>query len=267
VVRFRPKCIYGIVLSFRIGDIMERQDENKKDSGQQSDMKNYVIVALATALIVLGLVWIRDSGASGAPQPNAAAALGDSGDAPRAPPAPSVPLDMKTLVDDDPFLGDENAPVVMIEWSDYECPFCARFYTQTLSQIKSQYIDTGKVKFVYRDYPLGFHQQAEPAALAANCAGEQGKYFEYHDKIFEVGGAAGKTSVDYMKWAQELKLDTAKWEKCLTDPAQRQEIQKDMADGQAAGVSGTPGFVINGKLVSGAQPFSVFQQIIEAELS
>jgi len=248
-------------------------DEIKKEHvseqyQQKSDIKNYVIVALATALIVLGLVWIRDSGTapSGA-VPAAPSALGGSGDVPRAPPAPSVPLDMKALVDDDPFLGDEDAPVVMIEWSDYECPFCARFYTQTLSQIKSEYIDTGKVKLVYRDFPLGFHQQAEPAAIAANCAGEQGKYFEYHDKIFENGGAAGKSSADYKQWAQELKLNTAQWEKCLSDPAQRQEIQKDLADGSSAGVTGTPGFVINGKLVSGAQPFSVFQQIIEGELS
>src|SRR3989344_3998538 len=173
-------------------EMYEHEDKKEHVNKQKSDIKNYVIVALATALIVLGLVWVRDSGS--APTANAPAALGDA--VPRAPPAPSVPLDMKTLVDDDPFLGDVNAPVVMIEWSDYECPFCARFYTQTLSQIKSDYIDTGKAKFVYRDFPLGFHQQAETAALAANCAGEQGKYFEYHDKIFEAGGAAGKSSVD-----------------------------------------------------------------------
>jgi len=191
--------------------------------------------------------------------------------APSAPSAPSpsgaAVADMKSLVDDDPFLGNEDAPVTIVEWSDYECPFCARFYSQTLSQIKSQYVDTGKVKFVYRDFPLSFHPQAEPAAIAANCAGEQGKYFEFHDKIFDNGGAAGKSNVDYKRWAQELGLNVAEWETCLSDPAQKQEIQKDFRDGGAAGVSGTPGFIINGKLVSGAQPFSVFQQVIEAELN
>ena len=188
-----------------------------------------------------------------------------------AQPTPSIPsaraTDMKTLADDDPFLGNEDALVTIIEFSDYECPFCERFYRQTLPSIKSTYIETGKVKFVYRDFPLGFHSQAEPAAIAANCAGEQGKYFQFHDKIFDNGGAGGKSNADYKKWAQEIGLDVPKWEKCTNDPAQKQEIQKDISDGSAAGISGTPGFIINGKLVSGAQPFSVFQQIIEAELS
>ncbi len=197
-----------------------------------------------------------------------AAAVGVPVPSRAAPSAPSAGVtDMKVLADDDPFMGEDNAPVTIVEFSDYECPFCARFYQQTLPQIKSEYIDTGKVKFVYRDFPLGFHQQAEPAALAANCAGEQGKYFEFHDKIFNNDGAAGKSSTDYKKWAQELSLNVAKWETCLSDPKQKQEIQKDLADGSAAGVAGTPGFIINGKLVSGAQPFSVFQQVIEAELS
>lgn len=183
-------------------------------------------------------------------------------------PSPSAGItDMKALADDDPFMGKEDAPVTVVEFSDYECPFCARFYSQTLGQIKSQYIDTGKVKFVYRDFPLGFHQQAEPAAIAANCAGKQKKYFEFHDKIFENGGAAGKSSADYKRWAQELKLDVAQWEKCQSDPAISQEIKKDIRDGSAAGVSGTPGFIINGKLLSGAQPFGAFQQVIDAELA
>ena len=182
-------------------------------------------------------------------------------------PQPVANVDMKQLVDDDPSLGEKDAPITIVEFSDYECPFCARFYSQTLPQIKSNYIETGKVKLIYRDFPLSFHQQAEPAAIAANCAGQQGKYFEYHDKIFDDGGAAGKSSADYKKWAQELKLNVAQWEKCLSDPAQKQEIQKDFLDGQRAGVQGTPGFFVNGKVVSGAQPFSVFQQIIEQELS
>jgi len=185
-------------------------------------------------------------------------------------PRPSIQIaagDMEALADDDPFLGDENAPVTIIEFSDYECPFCARFYSQTLNQIKSKYIDTGKVKFVYRDFPLAFHPQAEPSAIAANCAGMQGKYFEFHDKIFDNGGAAGRGSADYKRWAQELSLDVAAWESCLNDPQQKLEIQKDMQDGAAVGIRGTPGFIINGQLVSGAQPFSVFEQIIESQLN
>ena len=188
-----------------------------------------------------------------------------------AQPTPSIPsarvTDMETLADDNPFLGEKDALVTIIEFSDYECPFCERFYKQTLPSIKSTYIETGKVKFVYRDFPLGFHSQAEPAAIAANCAGEQEKYFQFHDKIFDNGGAGGKSNADYKKWAQEIGLDVPKWEKCTNDPAQKQEIQKDIDDGSAAGISGTPGFIINGKLLSGAQPFSAFQQVIEGELS
>ncbi len=188
--------------------------------------------------------------------------------APSAPSAGSAGItNMKTLADDDPFLGKEGAPITIVEFSDYECPFCERFYTQTLPSIKSTYIETGKVKFVYRDFPLGFHPQAEPAAIAANCAGEQGKYFQFHDKIFSNGGASGKSNSNYKQWAQELGLDVPKWEKCTNNPAQKQEIQKDISDGSAAGITGTPGFIINGKLISGAQPFSVFKQVIEAELS
>jgi len=106
-----------------------------------------------------------------------------------------------------------------------------------------------------------------PAAIAANWAGEQGKYFEFHDKVFSSGGAAGKSTADYKQWVTELDLDVAQWEGCLSDPQQKLEVQKDMRDGSAAGITGTPGFIINGELVSGAQPFSVFEQIIEAQLN
>lgn len=86
--------------------------------------------------------------------------------------------------DDDPALGDPNAPVTIIEFSDFECPFCRRFWQETLPQIKAEYIDTGKARFVYRDFPLSMHPGAFPAALAANCANQQGKFWEMHDKIF-----------------------------------------------------------------------------------
>ncbi len=209
--------------------------------------------------IVFQLVGLAPGNAAGAA---VAPLVGDGNVA-----APSPSVDMEALLDDDPVLGDDDAPVTIVEFSDYECPFCARFYQQTLQQIKSEYITTGKVKLVYRDFPLSFHPQAIPAAIAANCAGEQGKYYQYHDKIFTDGGAGGKTSTDYEKWAQEVGLNLAKWKTCLSDPKQRQEVQKDFADGQRAGIQGTPGFFVNGQLVSGAQPFEVFQQIIDAELA
>jgi protein-disulfide isomerase len=168
-------------------------------------------------------------------------------------------------IDDDHIFGDENAPVTIIEFSDYECPFCGRFYQQTLPQIKSNYIETGKVRLVYRDFPLSFHPNAQKAAEAAECAGEQGKYFEMHDRLFEKGVSGGVDS--FKQYAAELGLNADTFNVCLDSGQMASEVQKDFADGQAAGVTGTPGFFINGKLVEGAQPFEVFAQIIEKELN
>ncbi|MBI2661952.1 DsbA family protein [Candidatus Woesearchaeota archaeon] len=251
---------------------MEEQKEHDFKEHQKEETVTFSKITLWKIVSgVLGLllvISIFTGGFSlGSNSPSGAVVAAPSGAAP-LPQAPSaVVTDMNVLSDDDPFLGKKDAPVTIVEFSDYECPFCVRFYQQTLSQIKSNYVETGKAKFVYRDFPLSFHQQAESAAIAANCAGKQEKYFEFHDKIFNNGGAAGKSNADYKRWAQELKLDIAQWEECLSDPAQKQEIQKDIRDGSAVGVSGTPGFIINGKLISGAQPFSVFQQVIEAELN
>ena len=180
-------------------------------------------------------------------------------------PPPTADLDMDKLMDDDAVKGDADAPVTIIEWSDFECPFCARFYSQTYGQIVEKYIETGKVKLIFRDFPLGFHANAQKAAEAAECAGEQGKFYEMHDLLFEEGVTGGVES--FKKMASELKLDTNDFDECLDSGAMASEVQKDMADGQAAGISGTPGFIINGRLVSGAQPFSAFEQIIEEELA
>ncbi len=174
-------------------------------------------------------------------------------------------INMKTLADDDPVKGSENAPVTIIEFSDFQCPFCGRFFSQTLPLIESNYIKTGKVKLIFRDFPLGFHQYAQKSAEAAECADEQGKFWEYHDKIFE--NQAALSSANLKQWASEIGLDTNKFNDCLDSGKMASEVKKDMSDGTAVGIRGTPGFIINGKLVSGAQPFSVFQQIIDAELA
>lgn len=239
----------------------EVKEEHHKQSKTKTDIKNYVIIALATALFVVGLVWIRDAGI-GSQTPSV------PGPSPALPP-PSAPVpvvDMKALVDDDPILGDKNAPVTIIEFSDYQCPFCGRFFSQTLPQIKEKYINTGKARLVYRDFPLdSIHQEATPAAIAANCAGEQGKYFEFHDKIFENQAALG--TENYKKWAAELELDTKKFNECVDTQKYASEVRKDFSDGAAVGVQGTPAFFIDGRLISGAQPYPVFEQAIEQALS
>ena len=174
--------------------------------------------------------------------------------------------------DDDAFLGDEDAPVVVIEFSDFQCPFCRSFWRDTLPRIKSEYIDTGKVRFVYRDFPLDFHPGAMPAAQAAECAEEQGKFWEMHDKIFREQDKLGAGTIQFgvaelKKWAGEIRLNTGKFNSCLDSGKYSAEVENDRKEGQAAGVSGTPGFFINGKSVIGAQPFSVFKSLIDEELA
>jgi len=188
--------------------------------------------------------------------------------APAAQNAPSptvVATDIKTLIDDDAIEGNAKAKVTIVEWSDYECPFCVKFYNGAYQDIKKNYIDSGKVKFIYRDYPLQFHQNAQKAAEAAECAGEQGKYYDMHNKLFEKGVAGGAAS--FKQYAAEIGLDAGKFNDCLDSGKMASETAKDMKDGQTAGISGTPGFIINGNKIVGAQPFENFKQVIDAELA
>ena len=174
--------------------------------------------------------------------------------------------------DDDATLGNPDAPVTIIEFSDFQCPFCRKFYRETLPQIKEEYIRTGKAKFVYRDFPLTqIHPGATPAAEGTECAEEQGKFWEMHDAIFDEqeklgSGTVQFTADDVKKWAANIGLDTSKFNQCLDSGKYKQEVEKDLADGSAAGVNGTPATFINGRLVSGAQPFAAFKAIIDEEL-
>lgn len=184
--------------------------------------------------------------------------------------------------DNDAVLGDDDAPVTIVEFSDFQCPFCRSFYLGAYQQIKSEYVETGKVRLIYRDLPLSFHQDALPAALAAECARAQGGdevYFAMHDKIFEGQNKLNQEQdpsrvltveipdESLNQYATELGLDVSKFQSCVTNEEFKDEIAADQADAQKAGIDGTPGFIINGKVISGAQPFSTFQQVIEAALA
>lgn len=180
---------------------------------------------------------------------------------------PAIPEPKRVSVseDDDPYIGSENAPVVIIEFSDYQCPFCQRFYKQTEKRLLEEY--RGKIKLVYRDFPLEqIHPLALNASVAANCAGEQGKYWELHDLLFENVQEWSKTG-NFTKYAMELGLDVDKFEACLSNKSMVDEVRKDLQDGLKAGVTGTPTFFINGIPVTGAQPYEVFKQIIDQELA
>jgi protein-disulfide isomerase len=190
------------------------------------------------------------------------------GNQPIANQQPSQPQRIEVSLDDDPVKGSPNAKVTIVEFSDFQCPFCQRFFLQTLPKIEEKYIKTGKVRFVYRDFPLNFHQYAQKAAEAAECADEQGKFWDYHDILFQKQSewaAAGESK--FKEYAQQLGLDMQKFNQCLDSGKYANEVQKDYNDGLKYGVSGTPTFFINGREVIGAQPYSVFEQIIEQELS
>ena len=180
-------------------------------------------------------------------------------------------------VDDDPAVGDKNAPVTVIEFSDFQCPFCRASYRDVLPQLKDNYVKTGKIRFVYRDFPLAqLHPSAEKAAEAGECADEQNKFWEMHNKIFDEQNKKGQGTVafnitDLKSWASEIGLDTTKFDSCLDSGKYAQEVAKDISDGEVAGVQGTPTFFIgNSKdgyvVVPGAVPYSVFKQVVDQEL-
>lgn len=174
-------------------------------------------------------------------------------------------------VDNDPVLGKSNAKVTIIEFSDYQCPFCRIWWKESFNKLKSEYIDTGKVKLVYRDYPLAFHPMSHSTAEAAECSKEQDKYWEMHDKIFSEEEKLGQGTVTYTvqdlkKWAGEIGLNQAQFNQCLDSGKNKAEVDKDLADGTASGVNGTPSFFINGRLLVGAQPYAAFKAVIDEEL-
>ena len=188
---------------------------------------------------------------------------------------PSQPK--KISADDDPVRGSPDAPITIIEFSDFQCPFCARFHVQTLPSILEEYIDTGKVNLVYRDFPIqSIHPNALPAAVAAECANEQGKYWQYHDTLFEKQNAWSKLDTSsviskFSQYATEVGLEQKQFDSCLGSGKYLQEVQHDLNDGRTYDVTGTPGFFIgNEKIgfvkIDGAQPFESFKKVIDSQL-
>jgi protein-disulfide isomerase len=166
-------------------------------------------------------------------------------------------------VDDDPALGPDDALVTIIQFSDFQCPFSKRYFDETEQLILSNYGD--QVSYVFRDFPLtSIHPQAQKAAEAAQCAFDQGKYWEYHDMLFQNQGAL---DVDSLKsYATALGLDETAFNLCMDSGKYAEEVAKDIADGRSYGVLGSPTFFINGRKVVGALPYDTFQMVIEEEL-
>ena len=163
---------------------------------------------------------------------------------------------------DRPSKGPDNAPIELIEFSDFQCPFCRGAFP-TVNQVLTAYGD--RIHFVYRHYPLANHPRARPAAEASQCAAEQGKFWQFYDKRF--GDQSRLSDEDFKQDAAQLGLETAQFNACVDSHKYGAEIDNDIHAANEAGVSGTPAFFINGRILSGAQPFEEFKRIIDEELA
>ena len=224
------------------------------------------VLAFAAGVLLGYVVWgmdLTENVAAAAQSPQTAAQAG--GPVAEAPVATSEPEYVRYDVPSDGFYatGPEDAPITIIEFSDYQCPFCRRWHQEVYQPLLAAY--PGKIKLVYRHLPLtSIHPDAFPAAEAAMCAGEQNAYWQYHEKLFasELLG----TEV-YKQYAQELGLDVTTFEACITDHKYQQAIQEDSDFAVNLGVRSTPTFFVNGLAIVGAQPLEVFKQVIDKELA
>ncbi len=179
-------------------------------------------------------------------------------------------------INDDPVKGNPNAPITIIEFSDFECPFCARFHAETLPLIEKNYVETGIAKIVYRDFPLQNHPNAVPAAIASECADDQGMFWPYHDKVFVTQKEWNKLDQlgaieKYIQYAGELGLDTNEFSECLQTARHVNEVSLDYQDGVKYGVKGTPAFFVGNEQsgyvkIEGAKPFSAFASVIDSKI-
>lgn len=228
--------IVGVVIGLMLGNFVNVSFSKKDNSGQ----------------VALNNLPAQNQPAAQNPQPTAA-------------PSPQI-----TLTAAEHLRGAKNAPVTIVEYSDFQCPYCKRHYP-TMLQVMKDY--GGKVAWVYRHFPLSFHQNAEISAEASECASEQGKFWEYADMLFTKGNGdgTGLAPTDLEKYAKELGLNFSKFESCFTAKKYASRVNSDQASGSAAGVNGTPANIIidrRGKtqLVEGAVPYEQLKAAIDAAL-
>jgi len=227
------------------------------DAAQSGDYvvfrRSHLVMALIPLACVAGLAagylfWGRDAPSTsvspGTVQPLAAAAQ-------RHP----------VSVDDDPALGPEDAAITIVEFSDFNCPYCRKFHVETFTPLLAAYPD--QIRFVYRDFPIT-SQESFVAAQAANCAGHQGSYWEFHNALFT--GELGLGRAAYESYGERLGLDVQALAACIDAGGEQEEVESDARAAAALGVSGTPTFFINGIALVGAQPLAQFRSVIDGEL-
>jgi protein-disulfide isomerase len=255
-------------------EIVDQERETQPDDGifriQRSALYAMLLpLALVTGLAIGYLIWGQQTEVQViAQQPSAAGQPAPGvGDDPTAQPSPpdlrnqQGQIRLEVSVDDDAVLGSENAPITIIEFSDYRCPFCKRWHNETLEPLFERYPE--QIRLIYRDFPVvgGFE-----AAQAAECAGDQGDYYAYHDLLFS-GQYEELNTEAFAAYAEQLDLDPEQLLTCVEDRTFAEEIEADARYAASLGVTGTPTFFINGIPLVGAQPIDAFIQIIDAELA
>jgi protein-disulfide isomerase len=189
----------------------------------------------------------------------------------QAPSQPAAPVEV--ALDESFAIGDPDAPVTIVEYTDFQCPFCARHALQTFTQIEENFVDTGKVRYIFKDLPLtSIHPQAVLAAEAARCAGDQDQsaYLTMHNLLFEKQkNWSGKSNAAelFADYADEIGLDSESLKTCLNNHEFEEAVQVDIQEAMQLGFTGTPAFLINGQPLVGAQPFEIFEQAVESLLA
>lgn len=237
--------------------------------------RTLTVVAVAAIVIVLAAgVYFSDrgDGGSGAADAGTSATSGTDSAGEGADPREvekEVGLARRDA-DDVTAMGDKDADLVLIEYSDYRCPFCGAFARDTLPKLKEEYIDTGKVRYEWRDFPV-FGEESVEGAMAARAAGEQGLYWEYNEAMYADAPERGHLKINrdkVMAWAEEVGVpDMDQFEKDLDDPDLRAKVEADTQEARQVGATGTPAFVLGDQLIAGAQPVDSFRQLLDEELA
>ncbi len=251
-----------MVVDEPIADIAVASSAPRRSRKKNPDIRELILpgsILIAAIIIAGSLFYTRGSGYQ-----NNNPGTGTPGNTQ----APSGPVNV-SVTDNDHILGNKNAKVTIVEFADFRCPFCEKFYQQVEKQLVKDYVNTGKVRFVFKNYAF-LGQQSIWASEAAECANEQGKYWQYHDWLYDnqapESDLAFYSKANLTKYAAKVGLNTTQFSSCLNSDKYSKRVADDLAEGQKDGVTGTPTAFINGQKIVGAQPFATFQTVIDGLL-
>lgn len=238
--------------------------EERKEEQRNYRLTLPMSILIAGVLISGSIIYLV--GSKNRPVPTGTAAL-PSGQASAADLS-----DLLSLKERDVILGEPDAPITFVEYGDYQCPFCGRFFNQTEPLLRDNYISSGKIKMIYRNLAF-LGPESRAAAEAAECAKDQGRFWAYHDELFKEETADGKENNGnlnralFITLAERVGMDIAEFTSCFDDGRYKETVGQEMREAQALGVNAAPTSFVKGELVQGAQPYAVFQAVIEKHLN